>query len=198
LQQGGWNFYPLAGKNLHRFLGSADMNKIGNHILTAAIPLLCLLLIGAARQAPAVQPAPVKPQRIQFASIQHSPIQPASIAPEPVELLHDVVFTPSVAHVIWMEVTAYCPCTKCCGPNAQGMTASGKDVGYNGGVFVAADTDLFAFGSQFSIPGYHQGQPVEVVDRGSAIKGDHLDVYFPTHEQALQWGRQRLPVTVIQ
>jgi 3D (Asp-Asp-Asp) domain-containing protein len=37
-----------------------------------------------------------------------------------------------------------------------------------------------------------------MIDRGSAIKGEHLDVFFPTHEQALQWGRQRLPVTVIQ
>jgi 3D (Asp-Asp-Asp) domain-containing protein len=145
------------------------MNKFSKQFLGIAVPLLFLCFIGASRQGAA-----------------------------PVELLHDDVSAAPVAHVVWMEVTAYCPCTKCCGPNARGMTASGKEVSYNGGAFVAADTDHYAFGTQFSIPGYHDGQSVEVIDRGSAIKGDHLDVFFPTHEQALQWGRQRLPVTLVQ
>jgi 3D (Asp-Asp-Asp) domain-containing protein len=94
-----------------------------------------------------------------------------------------------------MEVTAYCPCPKCCGPDAQGITASGRTVDYNDGRFVAADRSL-PFGTRISIPGYGDGQPVEVIDRGGAIKGDKLDVFFPTHDQALQWGRQKLLVTV--
>jgi 3D (Asp-Asp-Asp) domain-containing protein len=151
------------------------MKKNGNHCLTALAPLLCLLFVGAARSLPA--PAP---------------------AMAPAELLHDDITAPPVARVVWMEVTAYCPCTKCCGPNAHGMTASGRDVSYNGGAFVAADTAQFSFGTKLSIPGYHDGQSVEVIDRGSAIKGDHLDVFFPTHQQALQWGRQRLPVTIVE
>jgi len=101
-------------------------------------------------------------------------------------------------HVIWMEVTAYCPCTKCCGEQAAGITASGKSVRHNNGRFVAADTRLLPFGTELSIPGYHGGQAVPVLDRGGAIKGNRLDVYFPTHQQALNWGRQRLPVTVIE
>ena len=149
------------------------MNKSGKKIFNAVVPLLCLLFIGAARPAPTPTAAPI-------------------------ELLHDDTAAAPVPHVVWMEVTAYCPCTKCCGPNAHGMTASGKDVGYNGGAFVAADTAQYSFGTRLSIPGYHDGQSVEVIDRGSAIKGDHLDVFFPTHQQALQWGRQRLPVTIVQ
>jgi 3D (Asp-Asp-Asp) domain-containing protein len=169
----GWNFCAPAGKNHHRQDGPADMNKFGKHIFNATLPLLCLLLAGAAPLSPA--PAPLPP-----------------------ELLHDDTSSAPVAHVVWMEVTAYCPCTKCCGPNAHGITASGRDVSYNGGVFVAADTDQYSFGTKLSIPGYHDGQAVEVIDRGSAIKGDHLDVFFPTHQQALEWGRQRLPVTIVQ
>jgi 3D (Asp-Asp-Asp) domain-containing protein len=157
------------------------MKKFGKHIFNATLPLLCLLLAGAAP----LTPAPIT-QSISLST------------PSPAELLHDDTPSAPVPHVIWMEVTAYCPCTKCCGPNAHGVTASGRDVSYNGGVFVAADTDQFAFGTKLSIPGYHDGQAVEVIDRGSAIKGDHLDVFFPTHEQALQWGRQRLAVTVVQ
>lgn len=97
---------------------------------------------------------------------------------------------------IKMEVTAYCACTECCGPNARGVTASGKRVSYNGGRFVAADTSVLPFGKKLSIPGYNAGKPVEVADRGGAIKGNRLDVYFRTHQQALQWGRQWLNVTV--
>jgi 3D (Asp-Asp-Asp) domain-containing protein len=98
-------------------------------------------------------------------------------------------------HVVMMEVTAYCPCTKCCGPEAQGLTASGKPVSYNDGRFVAADRK-FAFGTKLSIPGYGDGRAVEVIDRGGAIKGERLDVFFPTHAEALQWGRQKVAVTV--
>lgn len=97
---------------------------------------------------------------------------------------------------IEMEVTAYCACPKCCGPNAMGITASGKPVSHNHGRFVAADTRLLPFGTRLSIPGYHGGIEVEVIDRGGAIKGNKLDVFFPSHEQAKQWGRQRLLVTV--
>jgi len=35
------------------------------------------------------------------------------------------------------------------------------------------------------------------LDRGGAIKGDKLDVFFPTHEEALAWGRKMVPVTVL-
>jgi len=97
-----------------------------------------------------------------------------------------------------MEITAYCPCSKCCGPNAQGITASGKHISYNQGKFVAADTSILPFGTRLLIPGY-AAEPVEVIDRGGAIKGDKLDVFFPTHEQALKWGRQKMvPVLIVE
>lgn len=100
------------------------------------------------------------------------------------------------SRVIWMEVTAYCPCPICCGSRASGVTASGKPVTANDGFFVAADADRLPFGAKVRIPGYHDGETVEVLDRGSAILGPRLDVFFPTHEQAAAWGRQWLAVTV--
>ena len=95
-----------------------------------------------------------------------------------------------------MEVTAYCPCKKCCGPRAQGITASGKRVTHNGGKFVAADR-ILPFNTKLVIPGYNNGAAVPVLDRGGAIKGNKLDVYFPTHHEARQWGRRWVPVTVL-
>ena len=47
-----------------------------------------------------------------------------------------------------------------------------------------------------TIPKYNKGRPVPVCDRGGLIKGDHLDVFFPTHQKAQAWGRQRLAVTI--
>jgi len=97
-----------------------------------------------------------------------------------------------------MEVTAYCGCKKCCGPGACGNTASGRSIAYNGGLFVAADTDLLPFGTQLKIPGYAGDQPVEVIDRGSAIKGHHIDVFFASHEEAKAWGRRWMAVTIVE
>ncbi|HEX8914616.1 MAG TPA: 3D domain-containing protein [Humisphaera sp.] len=103
---------------------------------------------------------------------------------------------PAKARTIRMEVTAYCPCRKCCGSNARGVTASGRPVSHNGGRFVAADTRVLPMGSRIVVPGY-AAAPVQVIDTGSAIKGNRLDVYFPSHKAALEWGRQVVDVTVI-
>jgi len=82
--------------------------------------------------------------------------------------------------------TAYCPCKICCGPKACGVTASGHKI-RPGDKFVAADKSI-PFGTLITVPGYNNGKPVPVLDRGGAIKGDHYDVFFPTHKEALKWG----------
>lgn len=100
------------------------------------------------------------------------------------------------ARTLTMVTTAYSPDERSCGINASGITASGKSVWTNGMKMVAADTRLLPFGTIVSIPGYYNGQPVPVLDRGGAIKGHRLDVLYPTHEIAVQWGRQRQTVTI--
>jgi len=105
--------------------------------------------------------------------------------------------TEPAKQLIKMEVTAYCPCKKCCGKDAQGITASGKRVSYNNGHFVAADTSVLPFGTKLVIPGYANNAPVEVTDRGGSIKGNKLDVYFDDHQTALEWGRRVIDVEVV-
>ena len=113
--------------------------------------------------------------------------------------------------VIPMKVTAYCPCKKCCGKWADvypRRTASGHVI-QDGDKFVAAD-GRFPFGTRMYVPEYcyHNTQGtlerfdyefmglVKVEDRGGAIKGNHIDVFFPTHQEALNWGVTYLFVTV--
>jgi 3D (Asp-Asp-Asp) domain-containing protein len=155
------------------------------------------LLIGA-RPARSASPVPATRNPVPQITPEFSTVQSSS------ELLHDMTPSPpqtaadANGRVIWMEVTAYCGCKKCCGPAAHGMTASGRSIAYNGGLFVAADTSVLPFGTQLRVPGYAGGEAVEVIDRGRAIRGSHIDVFFPTHDQALAWGRRWMPVTIVQ
>ena len=100
---------------------------------------------------------------------------------EPVRTLH-------------MRVTAYSPDARSTAPFDDNITASGYSVWTNGGNLVAADTTVLGFGSVLTIPGYNHGLPVPVLDRGGAIKSYRLDVLFPTHESALEWGVRWLDV----
>ncbi len=95
-----------------------------------------------------------------------------------------------------MLTTAYSPDERSCGKWADGFTASGYSVWTNGMKLVAADTRILPFGTLVSIPGYNDGKPVPVLDRGSKIKGYRLDLLYPTHEAALKWGAQRLTIDV--
>ena len=98
--------------------------------------------------------------------------------------------TQKTKKTITMVVTAYCPCRKCCG-KTDGITASG--VKAKQGVTVAADT-RFPFGTKLEI----DGKTYTVQDRGGAIiKGNRIDLFFNTHQQALNFGRQIKEVTIL-
>jgi 3D (Asp-Asp-Asp) domain-containing protein len=176
----------------------SPLPRLARFALVLGVGLLLLGLLGAAK------PRPVTKQIVSpVASVIAQPIQSSNqelMHDDPAVLASPVAMSSLGSHqkVIWMEVTAYCGCPKCCGPHARGLTASGRSVTYNGGQFVAADKRLFKFGTQFQIPGYANGQTVEVIDRGGAIKGFHLDVFFPNHDQAKAWGRKWMAVTVVE
>jgi 3D (Asp-Asp-Asp) domain-containing protein len=93
-----------------------------------------------------------------------------------------------------MCVTGYCPCRQCCGEFSDGITANNHRILW-GDTFVAADKS-YPFGTKMVIPGYNSDKTVLVMDRGGAIKGNHLDLLFHTHQEALEWGVQYLDVLV--
>jgi len=100
------------------------------------------------------------------------------------------------ARVIYMTVTGYSPDARSCGEFADGKTATMKSVWTNGMKLVAADPKVLPYWSMVSIPGYANTEVVPVLDCGGAIKGNRLDLLYPTHEIALQWGVRQVPVTV--
>ena len=95
--------------------------------------------------------------------------------------------TPVRRSLGFFEVTAYCPCVKCCGEYADGVTASGE-LAVN--KFVAAD-EIIPFYKVLDVPEYGV---VPVLDRGGMIRGKKLDVFFPTHDEALKWGRRVIEI----
>ncbi|MGD9689636.1 MAG: 3D domain-containing protein [Phycisphaerales bacterium] len=97
---------------------------------------------------------------------------------------------------IWMTVTAYSPDWRSCGDSADDITASNHHVQTNSYQLVAADSRVLPLGSMISIPGYAGSRVVPVLDRGGKIKGNRLDVLFPTHEEARKWGVKKLRVVV--
>ena len=80
-------------------------------------------------------------------------------------------------------VTAYCPCPICCGEYSNMVnptTASGAPAVE--GVTCAAPSN-FAFGTELIVDGH----TYTVQDRGGAINGNHLDIYFSNHQAALNF-----------
>jgi 3D (Asp-Asp-Asp) domain-containing protein len=205
---------------MSKTFSTASFARLGRWSSGVAAALLSMGLLGAAQPDHAK-----KPQAATVAEVKASEsvdVEPSAqpelasfkIEAPATELLHEVsaepapVVTPAPAvkklsasakksRQLWLQVTAYCSCKKCCGPGARGLTASGRNIRYNGGLFVAADTRLLPFGTKLVVPGYGDEKPVEVIDRGGAIKGHHIDLFFPTHEQAKEWGVKWMQVTVV-
>ena len=105
--------------------------------------------------------------------------------------------------------TGYCKCQKCCGWTrnwkGQPVYAYGKLKGKKKKVgitslgvkaqkgTIAADLSKFPYNTVIYIPGYGWGK---VEDIGSAIKGYHIDLYFDSHQEALNWGKQKKMVHI--
>ena len=114
-------------------------------------------------------------------AIEEKPIITKMIEEPKVELVTEV--EPEIISLGQYKLTAYCACSKCCG-KTDGITASG--VKATEGVTVAADTRTLPFGSKILIGGHEY----TVQDTGGAIKGNRIDVYFDSHQKALEFGVQ--------
>ena len=100
------------------------------------------------------------------------------------------------------KLTAYCPCEKCCGVFAahRPLDKEGQEIVYtaNGsvaeeGYTIAADTNILPFGSLVKI----NGHVYQVQDRGGAITGNHIDIYFNSHQDALDFGVQYADIVLV-
>jgi len=91
---------------------------------------------------------------------------------------------------IAVKATGYCSCAVCCG-KSNGVTASGTQAHWG----TLAAPKGWAFGSRYTISGLEGAFIVE--DRGGAINGNRIDIWFPTHAEALAWGVRTVTLTRI-
>ena len=106
-----------------------------------------------------------------------------------------------------VEATAYCPCFSCCGKHegddGYGITASGYNVFSCEKNIIAADTDVLSFGTEVKLYRTLPSGDEEFIgtytveDQGGGIKGERIDIFYFSHEEALNFGRNQLRLEVV-
>src|SRR5690625_2962531 len=77
-----------------------------------------------------------------------------------------------------------------------GITFSGVEVKRDIYSTIAADLDIYPLGTIMYIPGYGYGV---VADKGSAISGNKIDLYYETVEDVFaEWGKKEVDVYIIE
>lgn len=120
-----------------------------------------------------------------------------------------------IAETMEVLATAYCHCSYCCGKVPEeanyGVTASGVNLLQliESGVtphVIAADVTVLPLGTKvyIEVPEGERSSYVtedygfaSVEDTGSAIVNKKIDVYFPTHQEALEWGVKNVALYVL-
>jgi 3D (Asp-Asp-Asp) domain-containing protein len=122
--------------------------------------------------APAPEPAPAPAS------------EPASAPTEPTN-------SEPAGKEITVEATAYtAECEGCIG-----ITKTGVDLNANPDAkVIAVDPSVIPLGSKVYVEGYGYAT---AEDTGGAIKGNRIDVFVPEQNDALQWGRKDVKVTII-
>ena len=88
------------------------------------------------------------------------------------------------------KLTAYCPCEECSEGYGR-QTHSGKSARSNH--TIAVDPDVINIGSKVKI-----GKTIYTAeDVGGKICGDHIDIFFDTHEEVEDFGTKHKNVKVI-
>jgi 3D (Asp-Asp-Asp) domain-containing protein len=107
------------------------------------------------------------------ASSSTAPSATAAAAPAPAE--------PAGPRTLTVTTTGYA---------LRGSTATGIQA--TSGV-AAVDPSVIPLGTRLLVPGYG---PATAADTGGAVRGAHIDLWFPTRAEALAWGTRVVVITL--
>lgn len=94
-------------------------------------------------------------------------------------------------HLGTFTTTAYCKCTTCCGIWSDSLTKSGTTP--QEGRTIAVDPNVIPLGTEVLI----DGKVYIAEDTGSAIKGNKIDIYLDSHQDAQNYGIQQHEVYLV-
>ena len=96
------------------------------------------------------------------------------------------------ALTLTMTATAYTAYCEGC----SGITKNGTDIRANPHLkVIAVDPSIIPLGTRVWVEGY--GEAI-AADIGGAIKGNIIDVFIPSYEEALEWGRKTVKVRILE
>jgi len=93
--------------------------------------------------------------------------------------------------VLTMVSTAYCGCYECNKPYYGLPSYIGLPLAKG---IVAVDPKVIPMGTKLYVEGY--GNAI-AADQGNAIKGNRIDLFFESHQQALNYGIKTVKVTIL-
>lgn len=105
---------------------------------------------------------------------------PAGVAPAPYEPAAVSIAAPA-ARTIVVSATAY---------TIRGRTASGLPTSWG---VAAVDPAVIPLGTRFFVPGYGEAVAADV---GSSVRGNKIDLWFPSHARARAWGRRTVAIVI--
>ena len=137
---------------------------------------------GQAASANTAQPAKAKQtkQTTQTTTKKTTPVQKTSTTKKE-----------NTGKTITVSATAYTAnCNGCSGTTATGVNLKANP----DAKVIAVDPSVIPLGSKVYVEGYGYAT---AADTGGAIKGNKIDVFIPSHDQAMQWGRKTVEVQVL-
>ncbi|MFS0775060.1 LysM peptidoglycan-binding domain-containing protein [Neobacillus sp. 3P2-tot-E-2] len=112
-------------------------------------------------------------------------------APEPAEVAPVVEAAAPSTKEITVEATAYtASCEGCSGITATGINLL-EDPNQK---VISVDPSVIPLGSKVYVEGY--GEAI-AGDTGGAIKGNKIDIFIPSKQEAINFGRKQLKVTIL-
>jgi len=140
----------------------------------------------------------------EFDSVTETPAA-STAAPETpaptIEPTPEVTLEPELVSLGTFRLSAYCPCVKCCeiwsaehpsrvGTDYVQKTKSGTIP--TAGRTIGVDPEVIPLGTTVLING------IEYVaeDIGGGVNGNHIDIFFDTHEEACAFGIQEAEVII--
>ena len=134
--------------------------------------------------------------------VTKEPIKPIEVIEEVEDPIEEIIEEEIIdkEYLSVFTVTAYCSCQKCCGQWSLNRPVDefGNEIVYGAlgtvleaGKSVAVDPDVIPLGSAIEING------VTYIAEDTGVKGNHIDLYYNSHEDALIWGVQELEVYLI-